>query len=72
MAQKIADNLSKEPLSERYGFSGRDLVILPAENGQRVTPEDVLAALEHLEDTTVEVAFEVTEPETAGVEPLEL
>jgi vancomycin resistance protein YoaR len=72
VAQKIADNLSKEPLSERYGFSGRDLVILPAENGQRVTPEDVLAALEHLEDTTVEVAFEVTEPETAGVEPLEL
>jgi len=72
VAQKIADNLSKEPLPERYGFSGRDLVILPAENGQEVTPEDVLAALKHIEDTTVEVAYEVLQPETVDLEPLEL
>ncbi|MGI6620610.1 MAG: VanW family protein [Bacillota bacterium] len=72
VARKIADNLCKEPLPERYGFSGHDLVILPAENGQVVTPEDVLEALENIEGATVEVPFQVTEPEMVRVEPLEL
>ncbi|HHX10017.1 MAG TPA: VanW family protein [Firmicutes bacterium] len=72
VAQKIADHLSKEPIPERYGFSGHDLVILPAENGQKVVPEDVLVALEHIEGTTVEVAFQIAEPEEVNLEPLEL
>lgn len=72
VAQKIADHLSKEPIPERYGFSGHDLVILPAENGQKVVPEDVLVALEHIEGTTVEVAFRIAEPEEVNLEPLEL
>ncbi len=72
VAQKIADHLSKEPVPERYGFSGHDLVILPAENGQKVVPEDVLVALEHIEGTTVEVAFQIAEPEEVNLEPLEL
>lgn len=72
VAQKIADHLSKESIPERYGFSGHDLVILPAENGQKVVPEDVLVALEHIEGTTVEVAFQIAEPEEVNLEPLEL
>ncbi len=73
VAEKIAENLSRQALPERYGFSGYELVILPSENGQTVTAKDVLAALEHLEGTTVEVAFQVTEPgEVVSLEPLGL
>lgn len=72
VVKKIADNLSKESMPERYGFSGYDLVILPAENGQLVTADDVLEALKHVEGTTVEVPYQVIEPEPVDLEPLEL
>ncbi len=73
IAVKIADNLSKQPLHERYGFSGYDLVILPPEQGQTVDYQDVLASLEELEGTTVEVPFETTQPANSqDLEPLSL
>ncbi len=73
VAEKIAKSLSREPLSERYGFSGYDLVIHPAEKGQTVTCQDVLAALENLDGTKVEVPFQETvPPNTDSLEPLEL
>ncbi len=73
IAEKIAINLSNEALPERYGFSGYDLVILPAEKGQVVTSQAVLEALEHLEGTTVEVPLqEVAPPNSEELEPLSL
>lgn len=73
IAEKIAKNLSNEALPERYGFSGYDLVILPAEKGQVVTSQAVLEALEHLEGTTVEVPFqEIAPANSEELEPLSL
>ena len=73
IAEKIAKNLSNEALTERYGFSGYDLVILPAEKGQVVTSQAVLEALEHLEGTTVEVPFQESAPANSEeLEPLSL
>lgn len=73
IAANIADNLSKQPVPERYGFSGHDLVIMPSEQGQTVSYEDVLASFENLEGTTVEVPFQTTQPEDSqSLEPLSL
>ena len=70
---KIAENLCRDASPERYGFSDHDLVILPAENGQVVTYEDVIHALEVLQGNVVEVPFkEIEAPQSSELEPLSL
>ncbi|HHW18220.1 MAG TPA: VanW family protein [Firmicutes bacterium] len=69
----IAEKLSRPALGARYGFSGRDLVILPPEPGQLVTPEDVRKVLGDLTGTRIEVPYRTIEPPAGNnLEPLKL
>jgi vancomycin resistance protein YoaR len=58
----IAAGLSSEPEGARYGFDGRDLVVMPPVEGRTVTREDVAAALDGLNGTEVEVAYTPVPP----------
>lgn len=69
--ERIANALSREPLPGRYGFSGRELEILPPEQGQVVTPDDVRKALGSISGTVVEVSSEVISAPVSG-EPEQL
>ena len=71
--QRVAENLCKEPLPQRYGFSEFDLVILPEEKGQKVTAQNVLEALRFMEGNVVDVSYEEIDPPlSAALEPLSL
>ena len=70
---KIAATLSFEPLASRYGFSGRELKVLPPEPGQIVTAQDVKQALEGVAGTRIEVRFSQTAPPPSkNLDPLSL
>lgn len=55
--ERIARELSCPPEGTRYGFKGRDLVILLPEPGQVVTPEDVRQALAGVEGPRITVRY---------------
>lgn len=68
---RIAAALSFEGAPARYSFEGRDLVILPPVEGQRVTREDILSALTRVSGPTIEVSYaRVPPPAGAPLEPL--
>jgi vancomycin resistance protein YoaR len=70
-ALEIANNLSRPPEPERYGFLGHDIELYPPKKGQTVSVDDVIAAIENLSGTTVEVPFQTIESEESlGLEPL--
>lgn len=55
--QKVAGELSKPAVPERYAFDGRDLLILAPEEGQTVTPEDVRASFQAVDGSEVQVSY---------------
>lgn len=55
--RKIADELSRSSMPARYGFDGRDLVILEPIAGQIVTPEDVRTALSTIHGSEIQVPY---------------
>lgn len=71
--QKIASALSSPALGTRYGFEGRELKVMPPQPGQRVTPQDVRRALQAVEGTAIQVAYEeISAPPASNLEPLPL
>lgn len=70
---KIAQELSAPALGSRYGFEGHDLKILPPQEGQKVLVEDVKKALNSIEGSKVQVAYEtIPAPPATNLEPLNL
>ncbi len=69
---EIAGALSKEPLPGRYGFEGRELILLSPEDGQTVTPADVKRALENVGEEVVRVPFTAILGSSEEPEPLVL
>lgn len=70
---RIAGALSAQPEGTGYGFSERELKVMPPEEGQVVIPDDVRKALEGISGTRIEVAFRKTPaPAPVYLEPLSL
>ncbi len=70
---RVAAELSSTPSGNHYGFDGRELELLPPKEGQTVTREDVLQALEYLPGTRLEVHAEtIPALSTASLPALEL
>lgn len=70
---RIAAELSAEPRGSRYGFSGRDLEVLPPSAGQIVTEEAVEEALRGITSTRVEVPYTaIAAPEAEELPDLQL